>query len=106
MPKETNKNIELFKNSAEIYSQVNEVYAKTIITQKMKNESDYPLELKIYVFKNKNYIFSSFKAKIGDLVEVESQIIKTDKAEEKYTDIISSGGAAIFVRIDPFDENK
>ena len=41
MPKETNKNIELFKNSAEIYSQVNEVYAKTIITQKMKNESDY-----------------------------------------------------------------
>ena len=83
MPKETNKNIELFKNSAEIYSQVNEVYAKTIITQKMKNESDYPLELKIYVFKNKNYIFSSFKAKIGDLVEVESQIIKTDKAEEK-----------------------
>ena len=106
MPKETNKNIELFKNSADIYSQVNEVYAKTIITQKMKNESDYPLELKIYVFKNKNYIFSSFKAKIGDLVEVESQIIKTDKAEEKYTDIISSGGAAIFVRIDPFDENK
>ena len=86
---------------AEIYSQVNEIYAKTIITQKIKNLSDEPKELKIYVYKNINYIFSSFTAKIGDLIEVKSKLIKTEKAEEKYTDSISSGNSAIFVSTDP-----
>ena len=88
------------KQSTKIYSQVNEIFSKTIITQKIKNESDEPKELKIYVYKNINYIFSSFSAKIGNLIEVKSKLIKTEKAEEKYTDSVSSGNAAIFVSID------
>ena len=34
-----------------INSKVNEVFAKTIVTQKFSNPEDNPLELKIYVYK-------------------------------------------------------
>jgi len=94
------------KLTAEIHSQINEIYGKTIITQKIKNESKFPKELMIYVYKNNKNIFSSFTAKIGDSIEVKSKIIKTEKAEEKYTDSISSGNAAIYASIDPKDKNK
>ena len=58
------------KLTAEIHSQINEIYGKTIITQKIKNESKFPKELMIYVYKNNKNIFSSFTAKIGDSIEV------------------------------------
>ena len=93
-------------SSIEIYSKVNEVYIKTLVTQTLKNESENPLELKIYVYKIKGSIFSSFSAKIGDSIEVKSKVIKAKKAEEKYTDSISSGNAAIFVSKDPYNYNR
>ena len=93
-------------SSVEIYSKVNEVYIKTLVTQKLKNESENPLELKIYVYKIKGSIFSSFSAKIGDSIEVKSKVIKSKNAEEKYTDSISSGNAAIFVSKDPYNYNR
>ena len=92
--------------SVEIDSKVNELFAKTNVTQKFKNLSNDPLELKIYVFKNDNLIFSSFHAKIGDSITVKSKVIKKEKAEYKYSDSISSGNAAIFVYEDPFDDKK
>ena len=92
--------------SVEIDSKVNELFAKTNVTQKFKNVSNDPLELKIYVFKNENLIFSSFQAKIGDSITVKSKVIKKEKAEYKYSDSISSGNAAIFVYEDPFDDKK
>ena len=96
----------MVKTSIEIDSKVNELYSKTYVTQKIKNDSENPLELKIYIYKKANCIFSSFSAKIGDSITVKSKIIKKEKAEQKYTDSISSGNAAIFVSDDPSNENR
>ena len=96
----------MVKTKTEIDSKVNELYAKTLITQKIENDSDNPIELKIYVYKKENCIFSSFSAKIGDSITVKSKVIKKEKAEEKYTDSISSGNAAIFVSNDPTNNNR
>ena len=92
--------------SVDIYSKVNELYIKTLVTQKLKNETENPIELKIYVDKIEKMVFSSFTAKIGDSIEVKSKVIKNSKAEEKYTDSISSGNAAIFVSKDPYYSNR
>ena len=92
--------------SLEIYSEINECFAKTIVTQKFTNSSNTPLELQIYMLKQKRVIFSSFNCKIGDSIIVKSKVIKKEKSEEKYEDAISSGNAAIFVRCLPNDENK
>ena len=90
----------------EIESNVNEFYAKTKVTQKFENPTENPLELKIYVFKKEQIIFSSFNCKIGDSINVKSKVIKKEKAEKKYTDSIASGNAAIFVSDDPENENR
>ena len=90
----------------EINSTVNELYAKSIVTQKFTNPTDNPLELKIYIINNDKLLFSSFKCKIGDNIEVKSKVIKKEKAEIKYTDSIASGNAAIFVTQDPENENR
>ena len=94
------------KVSVEIDSKVNELFAKTNVIQKFKNQSKDPLELKIYIYKNANLIFSSFNAKIGDSIKVQSKVIKKEKAEIKYTDSISSGNAAIFVAEDPSEPDR
>ena len=83
--------------NSDLESEVNEIFIKTIVTQKFKNPYIKPLELKIYVDKKENILFSSFQAKIGDSIIVKSKLIKKEKAEVKYTDSISSGNAAIFV---------
>ena len=88
----------------EIDSHVNELFSKTKVTQKFKNESQNPIELKIYIDKNENIIFSSFNAKIGDSITVQSKVIKKEKAEIKYVDSISSGNSAIFVSEDPYEK--
>ena len=90
----------------EIDSQINEIYSKTIVTQKFENQSNEPIELKIYVYKAQNSIFSSFSAQIGDSIQVKSKVIKEEKAKEKYTDAVSSGNAAIFVSQDPNCPNR
>ena len=92
--------------TVEIDSKVNELFSKTSVTQKIKNNSENPIELKIYVYKKESYIFSSFSAKIGDSILVKSKLIKKEKAKEKYTDAISSGNAAIFVCDDPENEYR
>ena len=43
------------KVSVEINSQINEIYSKSIVTQKFLNTSEDPLELKIYIPKKKKY---------------------------------------------------
>ena len=92
--------------SIEIYSEINEFFAKTTVTQRFTNHSENPLELQIYFRNQSNIIFSSFDCKIGDSIKVKSKVIKKEKAEEKYTDALSSGNAAIFVRHIQNDENK
>ena len=53
------------QTSIEIESEVNELYIKAIVTQKIKNESEHPLELKIYVYKKKIAYFLPLKQKLG-----------------------------------------
>ena len=89
------------KESVEINTKINELYSKTIITQKLINESENPLELKIFIYNDNRLLFSSFSSKIGDSITVRSKVIKKEKGKEKYTDSISSGNAAIFVTKDP-----
>ena len=94
------------KVSLTINSEINEVFAKTEVLQEFTNTTDNPLELRIYVYKKTGILFDSFKAKIGDSIEVKSKVIKTEKAETKYTDSIASGNAAIFVKEDPDNKNR
>ena len=80
-----------------IDSEVNEIYMKTIVTQEFINYEKKPIELKIYIPKFRNIIFSSFQAKIGNSVNIKSKVIKREKDLEKYSDSISSGNAAILI---------
>ena len=95
------------KAEINIYSKVNEVFAKTLVTHKILNNSDKPIELEIYIdrYSDKN-IFSSFEAQIGDSKKAKSKVIKEEKAEVKYTDSVASGNAAIYTVIDKKDKNK
>ena len=87
-------------------SKVNEIFAKTIVTYKIVNDSSEPLELKIKIYKYlDNILFSSFDAQIGNSIKAKSKVIKTEKTEERYTDSISSGNAAIYTTIDKKDKN-
>ena len=96
----------MFITNTEIKTKVNELYSKTIVTQKFNNMKNTPIELKIYVNKKDDCLFSSFSAKIGDSISVQSKVIKKEKAEIKYTDSISEGNSAIFVCNDPDNENR
>ena len=92
--------------NVEIDSKVNEIFAKSKVTQKFINKNKEPIELKIYLDKNPKLVFLSFNANIGDSIMVKSKIMKKEKAEIKYVDSISEGNAAIFVTEDPDNENK
>ena len=89
----------------EIDSKVCELFSKTIVTQRFKNDDETPLELRVFINKKKDIIFSSFSAKIGDSITVKSKVIEKEEAIEKYTDSISSGNAAIFVAEHPLNED-
>lgn len=89
----------------EVKSTINEVLSKTFVTQTFENTSDDPLELQIFVYNNFNLIFNSFTAQVGNAFKVKSKIIKKEKTEEKYSDAIAKGNAAIFVRNDPVNNN-
>ena len=54
----------------ETESMVNELYAKTKVTQRFSNPNENPLELKIYAFKKEQILFSSFKCQIGDSINI------------------------------------
>ena len=64
--------------SIEIYSEINEYFAKTIVTQTFINPSKNQLELQIYILKQKNIIFYSFNCKKGDSIKVKSKVIKKE----------------------------
>ena len=101
------QNTVTIKAQVNIQSKVNEIFAKTKVTQKLCNNTNNPIELEIWISKHlDNIIFSSFHAKIGNLMEASSKIIKNEKAEEKFTDSISSGNFAIYTTIDRYDKNK
>ena len=93
------------KVNVEIDSHVNEIFSTTRVTQKFKNQSYFPIKLKILIIKNEKIFFSSFNAKIGNLITVQSKVIKKEKAEIIYEDNISSVYGDIFVSEDPDNEN-
>jgi hypothetical protein len=90
----------------QITSDINGLFCKTKVLQIFSNPTNNPLELKIYILKKKNILFSSFNCQIGDSIKVKSKVIKEEKAKEKYDDALASGKASIFVVNDPDDKNK
>ena len=105
--KTKHQNSVILKAQVDINSKVNEIFATTKVTQKIHNDTKNPVELDIYINKNRdNVIFSSFNAKVGNSLVAHSKVIKKEKAEEKYTDSVASGNAAIFTSIDRNDKNK
>ena len=90
--------------STEVIQEVNEFFCKSMVTQKFINPLENPLELQIFILQKKDMIFSSFNCKIGNSLNVKSKVIKIEKAEQKYTDAIASGNAAIYVK--QINENK
>ena len=95
-----------FQVLTQITSEVNAVYCKTKVIRKFYDSLDDPLELKIYIFKKENIIFSSFNCQIGDSIKIKSKVIKEEKAKAKYVDSIASGNAAIFVAHDEYNKNE
>ena len=82
-----------YEMQMEVY--VNEVYAETYIKQIYENINYYPIEF-IVDLPNKNGIqFADFEVEIGDK-KVKSKVIAKEKAEEKYSDTISSGNTGIY----------
>ena len=91
--------------NVEVFSQLNEIYMKSRVTQEFQNKLKSPIELRVLIPNNiPEIIFSFFSAKIGDSKVVKSKVIKDEKAQEKYNDAIASGNAAIFVRKSPNGE--
>ena len=90
-----------------IDTKLNEIFAKTIITYKILNNSSSPIELKINIQNFLNQIlFSSFYVKIGNTTGVHSKVIKIERTEEKYDDNIASENVVIYVEKDLIDKNK
>jgi len=89
-----------------IETEINEIFAKTKVTQKVYNNSNSPYELEFSIHKYFNILFSSFYAKVGNSLEARSKVIKTEKAEEKYTDSISSGNTWIYTTQHGINEIK
>ena len=91
--------------NVEVFSQLNEIYMKSRVTQEFQNKLKSPIELRVLIPNNiPEIIFSFFSAKIGDSKVVKSKVIKDEKAQEKYNDAIASGNAAIYVRKSPNGE--
>ena len=76
-----------------ISSEVNEIYSKTEIRQKITNNYSSPVEIKLQFPILSDYNLSKFKIKIGGKIII-SKILETEKGEEKYNDEISSGNTA------------
>ena len=97
----------ILKSHINIDTKINEVFASTKVTQKIFNETKEPIEIEIFINKYLNkIIFSSFYAQVGNSLIAKSKVIKEEKAEEKYTDSISSGNVGIYTSIDKYDKNK
>ena len=94
--------------SVKIFSELNEIYSKTLVTQTFINESENPIELKeyLYIYKKNSIILSSFNIKIGDSITVKSKVIKKEKMEINYTDSIASGNSAISITEDLSNKNR
>ena len=97
----------ILKSLVNVESKVNEIFATTKVTQKIRNETNNPIELEIFIYKYlDNIMFSSFYAKVGNSLEARSKVIKIEKAEEKYNDSISSGNTSIYTELNKYDKNK
>ena len=73
-----------------INTELNEFYAKTIITQYYKNYSNNPIELILKFPYNPSVQFSQFTLEMNNKLVV-SKVLDKEKAEEKYNDDIAKG---------------
>ena len=105
--KQKEKKAIYLNTKVDIETKLNEIFASIKVVQSINNYTNNPIELEIYINKEiDNIIFTSFEAKIGNSVLAKSKVIKTEKAEEKYSDSISSGNTSIFTTLDKYNHNK
>ena len=77
-----------------VLTYINEIYSKTEVELTYKNIEEYPVEIIVEIPLKIEIIFNYFIAKINDKV-IKSKILKSDKADEKYSDAIASGDTGI-----------
>ena len=80
---------------------INELFASTELTQYFTNVLDNNIELSISFPIKEEINISKFSVTVDDKIYV-SKVIKKEKAEEKYTDTISSGNMGF---ISKYEEN-
>ena len=105
--KQKEKKAIYLNTKVDIETKLNEIFASIKVVQSINNYTNNPIELEIYINKEiDNIIFTSFEAKKGNSLLAKSKVIKTEKAEEKYSDSISSGNTSIFTTLDKYNHNK
>ena len=84
-----------------INSTINEVFATSEVIQYFTNKLDKAIELTISLPLKPEIQLTKFIISIGDKIVI-SKILAKEKAQEKYTDVISSGNTGFLTT---FDEN-
>ena len=86
-----------------LFSKINEIFAKTEVTQFFTNKLKNPIELIILFPIIEKLSLSKFLVRIDDK-KIISKIMSKEKAEEKYNDSISSGNVGFISRYE--EDNK
>jgi len=73
---------------------INEIYSRTELELSYKNDKENPVEIIIEVPMRSEIIFNKLIIKLKDKI-IETKVIESNKAEEKYNDAISSGNTGI-----------
>ena len=73
---------------------INEIYSRTELELSYKNNKENPVEIIIEVPMRSEIIFNKLIIKLKDKI-IETKVIESNKAEEKYNDAISSGNTGI-----------
>ena len=87
-----------YKIPVEIDCEINELFAKIKVTQKIKIFNEKIINLKVYIDRHIGKIkFSSFSGQIGNLIKFNSKVTNEFKVEENYIVPISSENTIIYV---------
>ena len=87
-----------YKIPVEIDCDINELFAKIKITQKIKLSNEKLLNLKVYIKPHiENVYFSSFSAQIGTSIKFNSKVTNNYQSEENYSELIVSKNTIIYI---------
>ena len=73
---------------------INEIFSRTEVELSYENNKENPVEIIVEVPMRSEIIFKHLTIKIKDKI-IETKVIESNKAEEKYNDAIASGNTGI-----------